>query len=1137
MRRQMMAAALLLAALLANPAAVNSQDDYGLISVDIPTGRAVPPAVDVNLTDLARVLGVQPVAAWNPTCLLETPEGSLVPLVSQFDPGPGYHWEINAVGEICFILPEGVSGKVTLRVQLPGDVDATRGAGGALTQPITVENDFYAVTHDSEKQAGLPSRFEFKSSGKVFDEFVFNDRVYDRDLGQFWLRQSVEPRLEVSSGPVRTLVRAYLQYTAGGTRPASRPEAVYDFSYYPNLPIIGVRARSTQAEPFAWREHHFIEINYPGDDFSQYLTAGMPGPADLTAAEATHQGAWAALIDGPNTLALLGSRPRIYDGKGGYGTYLHGPWDAWASTSREQTVFLYVSADAEAVSQADRLASAVGGRPGASVTTADLERRLHDAENYALNLSLIEDTELGNLYLWAAKLVRTHALDGIGGLTALAEVLPALEKSADARNRDFISLVGTMLPDGESLSEVHNDEIGLAFRTAADGTVGLAGLYRFLDPAEDHLAQPQPALFVIELSDAEGLKTVLSADGKWGACRLEETAAVERTITWSDPDGDHLAGLTVTARVRLEGPRANWTLHVNNPSERWGIRTVQFPSLRLRRRQTAGGDHCFTPHASGVLTANPTTGMPAFSGTYPSGWCSMQFGGYYDSEGGVYFATHDPEGSRKTVSFGTSEGALACSYTWDAPDAGVPGTEFSTIGECAIELFSGDWFDAAQIYREWAQAHALWWPGGELEGRPDTPQWMREMPIWACMGGGPENVVDPCIQLREYLGVPLAVHWYNWHQIPFDDDYPHYFPVKDGFAEGVKRLQDNGVRVMPYINGRLWDTDLDDFPTVALPAATKDEKGEPYIEVYASGEKLAAMCPTTELWQDKVQEIVLRLVGEEYNVDGVYIDQVGAASARLCFDQSHGHSLGGGSWWLLDGYWPMLDSLRARLPQDKMITTECNAETYCKWFDGYLTWHFQYQGQIPLFAAVYGGQVQTFSRAYRANDGLAHRMKAAQSFVFGEQLGWLNANTILNDMEVLAPFFRRLAHLRYALLDYLSAGAMARPPLVEGDTPRVTADWAWLGKWEITDDALQRGAWRSRDGRLALLFVNVLDRPLDATLKFDGSSYDFDEDARLSVTRRTEDGKGDPAEKPCVFDMQFTIAPYGAVAYEIDEIM
>ncbi len=48
---------------------------------------------------------------------------------------------------------------------------------------------------------------------------------------------------------------------------------------------------------------------------------------------------------------------------------------------------------------------------------------------------------------------------------------------------------------------------------------------------------------------------------------------------------------------------------------------------------------------------------------------------------------------------------------------------------------------------------------------------------------------------------------------------------------------------------------------------------------------------------------------------------------------------------------------------DRMLTTECNAEPFLKWFDGYLTWHWQYDGQVPAFPAIYGGAIQMFGRA------------------------------------------------------------------------------------------------------------------------------------------------------------------------------
>lgn len=84
------------------------------------------------------------------------------------------------------------------------------------------------------------------------------------------------------------------------------------------------------------------------------------------------------------------------------------------------------------------------------------------------------------------------------------------------------------------------------------------------------------------------------------------------------------------------------------------------------------------------------------------------------------------------------------------------------------------------------------------------------------------------------MRVPVGFHWYLWHKIPFDNDYPHFFPAKDGFVKAVRDLEDAGVRVMPYINGRLWDADLDDFKSEGIKAVTKNEKGEPYIEDYGN---------------------------------------------------------------------------------------------------------------------------------------------------------------------------------------------------------------------------------------------------------------------------------------------------------------
>jgi hypothetical protein len=39
----------------------------------------------------------------------------------------------------------------------------------------------------------------------------------------------------------------------------------------------------------------------------------------------------------------------------------------------------------------------------------------------------------------------------------------------------------------------------------------------------------------------------------------------------------------------------------------------------------------------------------------------------------------------------------------------------------------------------------------------------------------------------------------------FDTHYPDYFPVRENFEKSLRELRVLGVRVAPYINGRIFD--------------------------------------------------------------------------------------------------------------------------------------------------------------------------------------------------------------------------------------------------------------------------------------------------------------------------------------------
>jgi hypothetical protein len=702
------------------------------------------------------------------------------------------------------------------------------------------------------------------------------------------------------------------------------------------------------------------------------------------------------------------------------------------------------------------------------------------------------------------------------------------------------------LSAGEEATEIAAGDLRLTLRGSSSGI----RLEHLLDDktGQDFLAANPLPLFSVSLHAVGSTnQSSLSAQDGWNECSVRQRGRrVE--MQWSRPLEQKLAGLSVNATLIAE-PRdsaLHWKLRVDNASTNWSIWRVVFPQVSLTSLGTNAA--VLFPRGPGEVQRGVWDRQFNYQGNYAGGWCSMQFMAVYREDSkptGLYVATHDPWGSTKDLMVKSDPAARTVRLSFDhpAPNMGLAANGFSLEGEAVWQVLRGDWFDAAQIYKAWAQREAKWWPHLSRNGRADTARWMRDLNAWAMTGGAPSECVPAVKQFSEFLGAPLGFHWYNWHQIPFDNDYPHYFPAKEGFTQGVAELKAAGVFPMPYINGRLWDSHdrgaVDfDFTRVALPAVTKHQDGSPCMEQYGSKEtngepvRLGVMCPTTPLWQGTVSNIVLRLL-RECGTSAVYIDQVAAAPPALCMDRTHGHPLGGGHWWN-EGYWRLLEGIRRQMPQDAMLTTECNGEPFIRWFDGYLTWHWQSDGQVPAFPAVYGGAIQMFGRAYRGGGtkDLALRMKAAQQLVFGEQLGWLDPG-ILKEKEN-GEFFRQMVRLRAAFNPYFSAGDMARPPKPLGPTPTVRADWQWSGEWWVTTDAVLTGAWElPREKRMVLLFVNVSDQERPLRFQFQPEAYGIRAKA-IHVQRRQVPGMlTNWEESGAAFARDISLSPRQTEAWEL----
>ncbi len=1059
--------------------------------------------------ELAQFVHIDP-AQFAPKAFLEQGE-DLSPLVLQFDvreDGPD---------RLLLEAPGDIQAGARIRFYASGGPESAPPAPAAAVSAkvengvITINNGIVEAVHNPAAIGGLPSKITFLETGQVFEGYFFNDRVYSKETGAFSIRFDTQPEVRLlSAGPIEAVVEVRARYMQDAAPAPGNARAVYQFRYRAGSPAIEIVANCTQDASRTWPELHLAEWHFPSRPLKQWATgAPLQQGAFQEDGQSLRAASWACLSDGTHVFGLYGGTIQLYSGTPTYGSYVHGPWVTWDGIEKTLRTTAWLDAGANAVQELSAAAATPPAQVRTRVSTPELEAlRQKIAEGLAAaepgdrraQLLAWRFSRYAKPAFWEASLETTRDLLQMLSVVMDRPVAMPVAGPQDQALHLFDQTLGVISFDPET-------------RRPLRSVYSLEGRREFLSDLES-------PLWTLTVENAEGQESAWSNLDAHFTCEALLPSAPEKVrkqtmLVWTGRD--QAAGFTVTVTMALESPGLAMTLKVANDTTSVAVNRIEFPILSLGPIGGSPDDDQFlAPTVSGTVWPAPLVNGISVDARYPSGWGSMQFGAHYDADAGLYVAVHDPVAATKRyrVARDDAQQALDVRIEWTAPDASVPGNDFETPGPAVLAVFDGDWFDAAQLYRAWVEREAQWWPSREHWDRPDSPQWLQDICVWGRPNGAAATAVPETLAFAQYMGVPTAVHWYSWHEIPFDNNYPHYFPAKEGFAEGVARLHEAGVRVMPYINGRLWDSDTEDFQSVALPAATKKRDGSPYVEHYGSEpEDLVPMCPTQEVWQNKVQEVVLRLVGPEFDVDGVYIDQVAAAAPAECYDRSHGHPLAGGDWWTTRGYWPMLTKLNAAIDQqfpDKMLTTECNAEPFTHVFDGYLTWHFQYEHAVPAFAAVYGGKIVMFGRSDPGEEIQAHVARTGQALVWGEQLGWYATNYV-ERMPRAAEYLRRCARVRSHLLPQLARGRMLRPPAATGDIPKVTANWAWGGgDWPVTTPALQTGAWTAQDGSVAFIFANTVEQPLTFSWVLNGNDYALKGDA-IPCTRVTEDGIS-PAE-------------------------
>ena len=971
-------------------------------------------------------------------------------------PGPG-----EGEGTLCWSL-SGITGPGVLRryafsanAHVGPRADVEELALEETETHLTVANTFYRIRHPKRGGGGFPDSVEFVLSGNKDTAFRLIDRLYRRETRRQYFADT-DPTATarvVAQGPACVVIEARTRFVLSAQPAPGNPTAVYRYTYRPFSPVVEVTCSITREDESPWDEVHFLELSREDLHYTAFVLGDPPVVRRMSPRGAKSKPVygrhWGVLATEDDAVGVGLDAVTGWDASDEFVYYLRSACVSWTSRERTFVGALYVGPSAADLSWYSRW---LGPERHPRVTALTPDR----AEFVAVALS-------------DAPLAGAHELAN--------DALRLVFADAD-RGFDCVAVVNRI-------------ERPTRFVHARDGAPGLWRL-EFREPALQGQAAGEAGEPVIIDNHAASRRQ---------ATRSQVDDGQMLQFDWLGiglPGEENAVDVHVQVRIEPGLGVSRWSIQLDNRSSRFGLWEAQFPYLATVCRPGTADAVLPGGNWGGRLLWKSRSGCNA---DYPSTGCPMQFMAFNLGANGLYLGAHDASARAKRLVVSAEQDATFATY---AEGMGQPKSRIAAPFPVVIAGYHGDWWEAARLYRNWA-TEQVWTRKGWISDRDDIPLRFKELGLWMLGGGMPNEVREWMLDAEAAFPLSVGLHWYNWHEIPFDHSYPEYFPTKPGFGDVVRELTGRGQVMMPYINGRLWDSEIPSFEA-GRKSAAKQPNGDVYIEVYGSKRRLSPMCPATALWQEKVNEIANRLIGE-CGVNAIYLDQIGAARPRRCFDPTHGHPLGGGRHWV-DGYRKMLDGVKAKAVAGNVaLTTENTAEPYMDNIDGFLTWITRYDTDVPLLPAVYSGYTIYFSSPQSAADDLkAFTVAQGRDFLWGCQLGW-NGTWILDEKHrEHRDFFAALCQYRLAAKDCFVYGQLLDEIRPINSIPRLTCVWNRTKTHNATLPAVMGTLWRSRArDALVAAMINFGDDPqrIDYSLPVQRWIPQGEADGRWLVSRVT----------------------------------
>lgn len=647
---------------------------------------------------------------------------------------------------------------------------------------------------------------------------------------------------------------------------------------------------------------------------------------------------------------------------------------------------------------------------------------------------------------------------------------------------------------------IENESLRIEFAEADNGFAvegivnRLSGDVRFVKPTG-------PATFWkldFVSTDANGKCVQTTIDNNaTSASRTVETHGDVTSFRWRGIDiANERGAIDVTANVRLPAGKgaSEWTLEIKNRSKRFALHTTNYPCLGEVIGIGVGDALMPTGNLGASLRKNYTYWDDAHADyKRPSPGWSPPLVAFNLGNAGLYIGAHDPTQRLKQIVIKADH---SVTFETIVENAGLPGLAADGPRHpVIIAAYSGDWWQAAKIYRNWALKQE-WAKKGMIATRKDFPKALADTDLlFRFNEKNPQMMSNNIVQLKKiFPDLKLSIHWYCWSQQPYCVNFPEFFPALPDVKETVEFAHQQNVKIVPYVDPRLWDIDLVSW-AYAKHDACRSMEGDLTIEEYYPKHKLAVMCPTREAWHEVAMKMTTDAVmGKDECIngcgfDGAYHDQVACSRQVPCWAANHTHAKGGGDWWFKSHRKTFGEIHDWCAQRGAMLLSEGTGDMCLDQFDGFLKASGIRADEVPFYPAVYAGYAIYFGNYQSLKDDpnafYAYQMR---DFSSGVLLGWLDRwNVTSTEFTAHQQCLTTCARTRRAASEFMIYGTLEDElrflTSPEPQTFLLQSIWRKYD-YHYTLPLVTGTVWKSADAAATgVIVANASDKPQTVTFR------------------------------------------------------